>query len=409
MAFLYILILLFGATLIVRRGMSVTIWWVAFFSTAIYGLPIAFGKDAFGQELDTTASLMMLLTLFWCLICAMFSTKRKALALGAAARPLSAGEGLIPSLFVMASFLSFAALLATYGSQIFYLHKTESGISAQFYIFWRLTSTLAVLACLLSGRRRLLLVSLLPLTATLFAGDRTAVGITVIASIWILLQGRHVGVGRTIAIVVSAVCLGTFLFFGKTFQAQWVAGTFTSVSDLARTVAGQGLQAVIRTEPFAIFGVLNALVGFDRSPPDSLLIQVAAQLLLFPSYFGFDSSAFNDFYQPILFPGFRERSMAYSFWGEAYVRGGWFGFAAFLAVYLLVLRGFDRLTAKKGLMTRVFAYAGGAYWAFYIHRNSMVSILAYERQIVLFCLFVFFIWLLIRAFNRRVGAAGHRL
>lgn len=408
MGAIYVLIVLLGLVFILKRGMSASIWWVAFFSTAIYALPVAFGRDAFNQEAKVEASMMMLITLLSCLVCALISTRRRVVGIHDEFRPIGSKDRIIPSIFVAASFVAFGSILLIYGSQVFYAHKTESGVGAQFYIFWRLTSTLAVLACLISGRRKLLLLSLLPLFATLFAGDRTAVGITVIASVWMLLQGRRVGAIKTLIILVSAVGLGTFLFFGKTFQAQWVAGTFTSIPDLTRTVLSQGLEAVTRTEPFAIFGVMNALVGFDHSPPDSLLIQIAAQFLILPSFFGFDSSAFNDFFQPILFPGYRERSMAYSFWGEAYVRGGWFGFFAFLSVYLLVLRLFDRLSTRAGLIMRVFAYAAGSYWAFYIHRNSMISILAYERQLILFCLMVFCAWVFLRSFNRQIRLLSRR-
>lgn len=405
MTVIYILMLLVGGGIFAKRGLGMNIWWVAFFSTAIYSIPVAFGRTAFSERLGIEAATMMLMVMFACLACAILS--RPALNVGGDLRLTQRAMDIyIPNLLVLACFVSFFLLLFSYGTGIFYVHKVESGISAQFYIFWRLTSTLAVTACLIARRWRILLVALIPLGATLFAGDRTTVGITVIAAVWVSLKGRRVRPAKALAIVVSSVVLGVFLFFGKTFQAQWASGTFTSLSDLAVSVADQGIGAVVRTEPFAVAGVLDALIGLPQAPPGSLFLEVAAQFLIFPSYFGFESSSFNDFFQPILFPEFRERSLAYSFWGEGFVRGGWIGFAAFLGVYLLILRLLDRMTNSSRLLVRVASYVGGAYWAFYIHRNSMVSIIAYERQIVVFCLAIFFTAYLFRSFNRMVNSVG---
>lgn len=405
MAFLiiYMVMLSLGVTLLMRRGMNINVWWIAFFSTTIYSLPVAFGRDAFNNSAGFEASVMMLIVMLGSLSCAVLSrTEKKSLLLGHA--PPSFAERVVPVLFVMASFVSFSLILANYGSKIFFVHKTESGVSGQFYVFWRLTATLAVISCMLTKRKLLLMAALVPLSATLFAGDRTAVGITLISSAWLLLQGKKISPLASGLVVCASLLIGVFLFFGKTFQAQWASGTFTSMPDLVRAVASQGTDAVVRTEPFAVFGVLDALVDLPQHPPGSLLLEVAAQFLIFPSYFGFQSSSFNDFFQPILFPGFRERSMAYSFWGEGYVRGGWLGFTAFLCVYLWVLRLFDKLSQNKSLLIRLASCVGGAYWAFYIHRNSLVSILAYERQIIVFCVSVFFVFVVLRWFNRRVGS-----
>lgn len=405
MAILYILMLLVGMGVFAKRGLAMNVWWVAFYSTAIYSLPVAFGRTAFQATLGTEAAAMMLLVMFACLACSLLS-RPSVRREGQANSPHRTADRYVPHLLVLACFVSFALLLFIYGTGIFYVHKVESGISGQFYIFWRLTSTLAVIACLIARRWRLLCVALVPLCATLFAGDRTAVGITVIAAVWLSLKGKQVRPHKTFAIVLSAIALGVFLFFGKTFQAQWASGTFTSISDLAVSVADQGIGAVVRTEPFAVAGVLDALIGLPQAPSGSLFLEVAAQFLIFPSYFGFESSSFNDFFQPILFPGFRERSMAYSFWGEGFVRGGWIGFASFLGVYLFILRLLDRMTNSSHLLVRVASYVGGSYWAFYIHRNSMVSIIAYERQIVVFCLVIFITAYLFRSFNRMVNSVG---
>ncbi len=381
------------------------LWWIAFFSALIYGLPLAFGYDLFGKPLSIESRVMMLCVVYACFICALFSRQHSinevSVAKGGAAR-------FYGKAFVAISALSFILLLLMYGTAFFFVHKTESGVSGYIYMLWRISSTAGVIWCLVLRRYRMLLIPLVPLIATLFAGDRTTVGLTAVAAIWILLQSRTVSFGRMMLVLGGSLALGTFLFFGKTFQAQWVTGTFESLPSLARTVIANGQDSVIRTEPFAIFGVFNALTSLSYGPPGSLIVEVAAQVLIMPSFFGFSASSFNDFFQPILFPAYREHSLAYSYWGEGFVRGGWLGFIGFLIIYLLVLRFFDGLSRRGGPILRCFSFAGGAYWAFYIHRNSMVSIISYERQIALYFVGVVILALAFRAINRSASARRGR-
>ena len=132
--------------------------------------------------------------------------------------------------------------------------------------------------------------------------------------------------------------------------------------------------------------VMDGLIELEDSPDDSLVAASLAQLLIVPSAFGFDSGKFNDFFQSRLFPGFKDRSMAYSFWGEGHVRYGASGILMFLGIYLSGLYIFQSLISSSKFSFQVFGFIGGSYWAFYIHRNSLVSILAYERQFILYLL-----------------------
>jgi hypothetical protein len=374
--------------------MRASIWWIAFFSSAMYGLPVAYGKDLFGQTLTVEANIALLLVIATTLLAALFLKQRRAQAIDPA----------WSSFFVIVasavSVVSFVAIIATHGLSIFFVHKTESGIGGYYYILWRLSATFAFLSCLLTKRYKWAAIVSIPLVATLFAGDRTAVGMAAISCVWAIFHVGSLSRAKALPIALALIFVGAFLFFGKTFQAQWSTGTFPGIWAYVNELYQQGQDAVAKTEPFATAGVMNALIRFNRSPPDPLFLEVAAQFLLVPSLFGFESSSFNDFFQPILFPMFRERSLAYSYWGEAIVRGGWFDFVVFLTIYMAVLWAFDRATELKSFAIRLFAYVGGAYWAFYIHRNSMVSIIAYERQIGLFVVLIVVAAYLLRGFNR---------
>lgn len=398
-ALAYFFLLFAGTALFALQRFRMTIWWVAFYAGAIYGMPVAVGWDLFGYPISQVSNITVILSQS-ALLLTCFLKRDRGLP-GADIQPSDSGR--LSLVAVVVCLVSFAALVATYGTSIFFVHKTESGVSGYFYIAWRMSATYAVLISMVEKRHRLALVALVPLLATIFAGDRTAVGLAAIALLWMGLQtGRLSGLKFGIAIPTIAM-LGLFLFFGKTFQALWSLDAVSSLQDFSIILQDEGTDAITTTEPFAVIGVFSALTQMRTGPPDSLILDVASQFLIVPSWFGFDSGSFNSFFQPILFPGYREKSLAYSYWGEGYVRAQWFGVAAFFAIYWAGLHVFDRLSRRRSLALRSFAFVGGSYWAFYIHRNSLVSIIAYERQIILFLLALLFLAAILRLFDRRIN------
>lgn len=392
---LYWIIVFAGIVMFALRNLRANIWWVAFFSAAIYDLPISFGVDHWHLPLPDVVIVHSLAVLGGLLlICA--STQPCKFE-EVEVRP--ADVTLIRSA-VAVCVVSFLILIAKYGTSIFFAHKTESGISGSFYIVWRLSATYAIVLSVLAKNVRLTLISAVPMLGTLFAGDRTAAGLTLVAVLWALLQSGQLKKRSVGMLIAASSVFGVFLFFGKTFQGLWWSGTYISLGATVRLLLDKGSDAITQTEPFATMGVFSAITTLQHSPPGSLFVDIAAQFLIVPSFFGFDSSSFNDFFQTQLFPSVRDRSLAYSFWGEAYVRGGSLGILAFFAAFALSLRYFDRLTQRRSLAFRSFAYIGGSYLAFYIHRNSMVSMIAYERQIILFGIAVYAASLLARSVRR---------
>lgn len=375
----YSLVVLTGLLVLAFMRLRVDLWWVAFFSAAIYALPLAFSTDIFGRPISAEASLIMTGVLIVLLLLAV----RTRNLVGEPPEFPRASVNLV-YVSLLTSLAIFLALIWTYGFSIFFVHKLESGINDYFYILWRLSATLALLLAILSRRYKIAIISVVPILGTVLAGDRTTLGLSLVAVMWLLLQERRVRGPQMGLAVGSFVALGIFIFFGKIFQAMWSQGILSSMQDLIAEVLVSGRLAIIQTEPFAVIGVLSALTTLNAGPDDFLVLEMLGQILVVPSAFGFESASFNEFFQPLLFPEFRSKSLAYSFWGEAYVRGGWFGVAFFVLFFAAGLWVFDRLTRTGSLGIRAMAYVGGAYWAFYIHRNSMISMLAYERHIWLF-------------------------
>ena len=390
------MLILAGLAYILIRRAQFSIWWVAFFSSAIYGMPVFFGVDVFGRTISPKAELIVLLVQGALLAICIF--RRNSVAV---IDRMDAGN-LVPLVANIVCVVALVAVVAMYGTSIFAVHKTESGIAAHAYILWRVSATFAIVAAMLARRYGFAIFPLLSLVATVFAGDRTALGLSVVALTWMIFERNLVSRKWMLVGGVAVVAVGMGILFGKTFQAQWATGDFVSPAQTVSIIVQGGQASVVRTEPFAVMAVHSALVDYRGSPPGYLAVDLLGQLLIVPSVFGFESASFNDFFQPILFPEFRERSLAYSYWGEAFSRAGWAGVLGFFCVYTIGLFVFERLTRASSALVATLAYVGGSYWAFYIHRNSMVSIVAYERQIVVFAVLLFAVVFIVRAFHKRV-------
>lgn len=363
--------------------MRANIWWIAFFSAVIYDLPIAFGIDYWKVEIPAIVDVTLLMMLGLLLSACAASPRNTP-----PEYTLTAVDQTIARTSVVVCALIFVGMLGEYGTSVFFVHKTDSGISGLVYIGWRLSATFALILAVQTRQYRLTWIPAVSLAATLFAGDRTAVGLTAISLGWLILSSVRLKKAGVTIILASFALLGTFLFFGKTFQALWWSGHFTTFGAMVDLIVDQGRDSITATEPFTTIGVFSAITTLKFGPPGSLLVDICAQLLIIPSYFGFDSGSFNDYFQSTLFPFYRDRSLAYSYWGEGYARGGVFGIFGFFAIYLSLLAFFERISRHRKMIVRSFAYVGGSYLAFYIHRNSMVSILAYQRQIILYVIFV---------------------
>lgn len=274
-------------------------------------------------------------------------------------------------------------ILAKHGIGALLVPKTESGIAGVTYIIWRTSASLALIFGVLSGRRGGQLVGAACLLLMFVGHDRTALALTFLAILVHLLRSAH---GQPIMAVVRrwivpATAVALLIWFGKPIHAgiqSWYrTGSWSAFIDVltAQRVVLAG------TEPFAIQLLLNTIIKEHFYIGPNHLVGVLYQLWPVPSMFGHNSSAFNELMQATLFPEARSHSMAYNYWGEGIASGGWIMLTGFIVLYVGGLALFNRLLHVRHLGWRGIALLMGAYWAFYIHRNSLASIVTFERHI----------------------------
>jgi len=175
------------------------------------------------------------------------------------------------------------------------------------------------------------------------------------------------------------------LFFGYKFLYRPIKlGDWSRVGELLSD-PGFFLRALQGSEPFTTQAILNRVLVERFTAPLSDLTDLVYQLIFFAPDLGARSSMGR--------PGYRELfpeavgGIGNNIWAEMWVRGGWVLLALFVVCFVLVLALGSYLLRCPDPLIRAGAALGGAFWAFYIHRNTLAYQITLEKR-------VFALWIL---------------
>jgi hypothetical protein len=272
---------------------------------------------------------------------------------------------------------------------LFTKHKNLIEVWGWLLPVWRVSGTLLFLFGVVTKRRPYLAIGALHLLAVFLSNDRT--NIAMVGGALLLLYGANGVRMRTLlrpkllaifSILIAAVVWGSTIFAAAQIWER--TGDLNQATGHIRTAdyAGQLLSA----EPFGTQLILNRVLHTGYELPAGYLLGAMLQWVPSVSWVGLDSGHFNRAVQSDLFPD-ATYGMAYNFWAEGISTGGALMFGLFVALFILWLNIIDTIMARtrSPLMLSVVAYMA-AFWTIYIHRNSMLTSLAYQRQILYFAL-----------------------
>jgi hypothetical protein len=365
---------------------------VGFFGSLVYFVPGFVGIDASNSQLAwqlyATFSLVLLMIIGVAVLKAGLMNQTPFSSSDTSAERLPFA---ICGLLALGSFVSIVALL---GVGELLKPKGEMQIATTQSVLWRVGASLALVGAVMTKFRLMLWLSAVLVLAMTIASDRTAIGMVAVAISWwyFRCKGPARWLPNNINVIALLLCVGMVIVLGKLVHATVIAlASGAPVELVAEYAIETGLFGLLaKSEPFGIQLVFNRIVQSNFSADPSYLLGAFAQVFPVPSVFGVESTHFNDLFQFSLFPEFPQRSMAYNFWAEAYANGGGLFVLGFSCLYVLGLVLFDLLARSRSALLMTIGLLGGAYWAFYLHRNSLLSILAYERQILYVGLLVAF-------------------
>jgi hypothetical protein len=249
-------------------------------------------------------------------------------------------------------------------------------------MLWRWINLFGLISSL-SCRSRFLSALFLSYIAIYFiAGDRTMLLISGVAVLVFFYDGnRQLTQWKRLVPVVLALLLGLLVFTGKPL---YHAMKTQSLQPLALLFNDR--YAIVNLsffEPFVSHAILEDVLrrGFSY-PLSDLVTGVAGQLLLVPSAFGIDSSAFNARITEDLYPRVRY-GMAAHYLAQGWSVGGYTGVAVFVVLLFASVFALQHVANRSGHVARIFIVILGVTAGTYFYRNSMENLLAFLRQIVL--------------------------
>jgi hypothetical protein len=309
--------------------------------------------------------------------------------------PTLSGTRYLPHALVALAGVFLARDIAVLGAALLAKKAQLWGDLGLGFLIWTHAASIATVCAYAARKRWLAAAGVCLLVANLVIGNRTAPALTVVAVLGLRLSsaGRLRFVPDRWAYLPVVTGIGLFFFLAKGLYTAVKSGGALGILDRPLSIT----QALYYSEPFLTTLTLNEVlaqqfhIGFDHTRG------LPYQLMVVPSYFGVSSRAFNEAFQPVLFPTARF-GMAYSIWAEAMAAGGAIFLVCVILAYVAGLGVASWGIRSKDAATRAQAALMGSYWAFYIHRNSIATELTFERHLV----YLFGAgWLASRVFTRK--------
>jgi hypothetical protein len=152
------------------------------------------------------------------------------------------------------------------------------------------------------------------------------------------------------------------------------------------------INGIVKSEPFITQLILNEVISKNFHIGIAHYSDLIYQLMFTPSKFK-EHPNFNELFQPALFPNI-DYGMAYNFWAEGLASGGLFLVFFLSLIYCSGILCLNLIYQMVDNSLKSITIIMGIYWCFYIHRNSMESIITSER----FIIYIYFMGLLISVF-----------
>lgn len=296
-----------------------------------------------------------------------------------------------------ASWVALAAALASLvqairvgGAALLSASKVEvMAVTSRWFLLLAFAASFALLLSWMQRQWAVCCLAGLLLLFTVFVGFRSNCALALIAAFLVHLhrQGaqRLFIRNRRSMLWISGIAM--FFFAYKFVYTMVKLGRFDLVLQSLSDPAFY-LDSIIESEPFATQMILNEVLrsGF-QTDWHYIVESVVAQFTLFSGEFGLQFVGFNELFQPRLFAEV-EYGLAANIWAQMLAAGGWPLFLGFLLAFVVSLRLGSLWLDSTTITTRAALALGGAYWAFYIHRNDLGYELGLLRRVVL-------VWLMI--------------
>ncbi len=275
-----------------------------------------------------------------------------------------------------------AATVATTGLDLFMVSKIDMMKSLPVYSqLWVACSTLLLPIAWSHGNRQITLFAVINMLLILLIGFRSPIVIACIAIFALTFhRDSHVRFFKTRWPQALLLLFGIHLvaqFEG--IRADILTGNVSNL--IHRLYALDSTADLIANSEFqGQAGILNTVVYYDYRIQEPYLLDGIIKQVTFASVADEGKTrSYNDFFQTDLFP---DLSWGYAsfFFAEAWSNAGWFGVVMYILIYIILLMTFSYALRLRNVHWRAGLAVMGTFACFYLHRNSMITLLSMERR-----------------------------
>jgi hypothetical protein len=399
MAIILWMVFLAGGLFFFRRRFDVIT--LAFLSCCVYFIPAALPA----YPVEAGAYLVYFAVfLFLVLAAAMFDRRKhqKDPVLPDPARLKVYYRGLM--LIYVPTIIAFVTL----SSDVAVTTKDEGGGGGLLYYFLSAILGYLFVASLALRKRVGLVVVLVNYAWFIFTGDRTQFVIAVLAVVIFFTAYHPISIkaafGRLkpyqLLLGLALVFVGLFgkNLYGAYFDWQTGHAFGEALADRFEDMASSPAK---QFEPYHVQSILDMAIESNDRISSDYLMWIPVQFLPFAGDLGSNVHDQSELVKQLYFSSWSDKSgVSSNFFAEGFLLWGYFGALLFAGLYVGMLSMFATVISRGGLVTRLGASFGAVFWAFYIHRSSLLQIISHEKRIIYSILLVVLVSRLLHTFAK---------
>jgi hypothetical protein len=314
-------------------------------------------------------------------------------------------EGKIPLLALIIGGLGCFMFFAEFGNVMFSdiskTAKLDEISGTRWHILWNFGTTFCLLLAYYYKKRKILFLAIVLILLNVYIGHRSTAALAFLALLLMAAKdyGKtnliHFLSSRKRFLVFSAILfVGFFFYVYKGISFHLLQGRYDVVTERL-TSSDYYLRSFEQSEPFGIQSNLNSTLSKNIKNDPIHPGDVLVNSLLFGDILGYEQ--YGNYLDQTDIYGQLDSGAGNNIWAFIWSSNGWFGLLFFIIFFNWMLWLMNNWVLRYGGFRLAIVVYSAAYFAFYIHRNTLLYQINLQKRILLIALLLF---ILLSVFNQ---------